>query len=485
MDESSSGDEESNGSIPTPIVPSFRLATLNITDGRKSRLNAAIRCMEQANVDVGLLTETKLSNDMYTKSAMGYTVSATKAVGMSGGVALVHRQGKGWGLESIRSFGPNVIRATLVSGQRRWYIIGGYISPNEQDGSTLACIQQAWDSCRNLRWPVITLGDFNVDLGNPQGTNQDGLERRLETAALMDTMGMSSMRERYRQCKKRMGKYWTWSQCRLGEWIGSICDHINTDQPQFFLNCQIKMPRMDTDHWMLIAVLRLGSVKNHQRYVRSRTKYPIKPVSILEGNRADGLLEELAAAAARREKEENGRNASWITQATWALIHRKAAAQKAGNGGLLRTLKMSVCRALNADRKARAQSAAAAAQSHLEKGEIRKAFGSIKGWYRDAGPKPSKPSKEDIEVTRAEYVDLYTPRVPTEGLIPLHIAPYLVNDAPPTEEEVMHAVQKLSNNKVAGASGITAEILKDWMKEPGRQRKVGCLNPRRWFFGSK
>ena len=116
------------------------LCLLNIMDGRKSRLNAAIRCMEQANIDVGLLTETKLSTDMYTKSTMGYTVSATKAVGMSGGVALVHRQGKGWGLESIRSFGPNVIRATLVSGQRRWYIIGGYVSPNEQDVSTLACI---------------------------------------------------------------------------------------------------------------------------------------------------------------------------------------------------------------------------------------------------------------------------------------------------------------------------------------------------------
>jgi len=67
---------------------------------------------------------------------------------------------------------------------------------------------------------------------------------------------------------------------------------------------------MDSDHLLLIAALRLGSVKNHQRYVRSRTKYPIKPVGILEGNRADGLLEELTAAAARREKDENGRNAS-------------------------------------------------------------------------------------------------------------------------------------------------------------------------------
>jgi len=32
-----------------------------------------------------------------------------------------------------------------------------------------------------------------------------------------------------------------------------------------------------------------------------------------------------------------------------------------------------------------------------------------------------------------------------------------------TESEVMQAVQKLSNNKAAGATGITVENLKDWM----------------------
>jgi len=205
-------DEESNGFIPASIVPSFHLATLKITDGRNSRLNAAIRCMEQANVDVGLLTETKLTTDKYTKSAMGYTVSATKVVGMNGGVALVYRLGKGWGLESIHCFGPNVISATLNSGQHRWYVIGGYVPPREEDGSTLGYTVQAWDTCWNLRWLVITLGDLNADLGNPQGTNQNGVERRLEMATLMDTMGISSMREHFRQCKKRMGKYRTWRQ---------------------------------------------------------------------------------------------------------------------------------------------------------------------------------------------------------------------------------------------------------------------------------
>jgi len=130
-------------------------------------------------------------------------------------------------------------------------------------------------------------------------------------------------------------------------------------------------------------------------------KYPIKPFSILEGNRADGLLGELAAvAAARREEDENGRNTSWIQQSTWALIDQKAATRKAGDGGLLWILKGLACRALNMDRQVRAQAPAAAAQVHLEVGEIQKAIGTIKGWYRDAGSWPSKSSnKEDIEVT--------------------------------------------------------------------------------------
>jgi len=38
--------------------PCLRLMTLNIVDGRKNRLNAALRCCAQMNVDIGLLTET-------------------------------------------------------------------------------------------------------------------------------------------------------------------------------------------------------------------------------------------------------------------------------------------------------------------------------------------------------------------------------------------------------------------------------------------
>mmetsp|Transcript_6212 Transcript_6212/g.9410 ORF Transcript_6212/g.9410 Transcript_6212/m.9410 type:complete len:115 (+) Transcript_6212:259-603(+) len=98
-----------------------------------------------------------------------------------------------------------------------------------------------------------------------------------------------------------MAWYWTWRMRREGALIGSICNHVLSDHPQYFINCQIKIPRMDTDHSALIAVLRLGSVKDHQRYaVRSSVKYPIRPIIILEGNRADRF----AGRASRKSRAQ-------------------------------------------------------------------------------------------------------------------------------------------------------------------------------------
>ena len=82
--------------------PLLHLATLNITDARNARLNAAIRCMKTMNIDVATLTETKLHHNKYTKSLDGYSVVATVADKRKGGAALVFRTAsKGWALESI------------------------------------------------------------------------------------------------------------------------------------------------------------------------------------------------------------------------------------------------------------------------------------------------------------------------------------------------------------------------------------------------
>ena len=449
---------------PVSLASSLRLATLNIVDGRRNRLEAALRCMKMANIDIGLLTETKLPQSKHTKYAFGYRVDCTAGGMRKGGVALVYRDSKGWALESTRCYGPNVIRSVLVSGHRRWHIIGAYIPPSEEDGATLDCIQQAKDAANNSRWPTIMLGDFNMDVDNPAGNSNVGVERRIETSALLGSMGLSSMRSNFLQCKKRLGRHWTWKKKREGNLHGAICDHILSDTRKDFMNCQIKTPRFDSDHEMLVATLRLGAVKHHRRYVRARSEYPIKPVGPFEANRADTLLQDLeeAAKAEKAKRDATGRVNSWITPLTWRLIDQKTAARRSGYGLLARSLSKKVSRSLKQDRKARARRAGMQAQSFLEKGEIREAFGCIKGWYREVGPRPPKPSAEELNLTGSEYANLYAEEAPSEDPIPIHVDSFDIDDDPPSEDEIRRALMKLRNNRAAGASGITVENLKEW-----------------------
>jgi hypothetical protein len=58
----------------------IKLATYNIQDGRNSNLEACLRACEQMRIDIGVLTETRLSTDRYTRSAYGYMIFATQTV---------------------------------------------------------------------------------------------------------------------------------------------------------------------------------------------------------------------------------------------------------------------------------------------------------------------------------------------------------------------------------------------------------------------
>jgi hypothetical protein len=77
-------------------------------------------------------------------------------------------------------------------------------------------------------------------------------------------------------------------------------------------------------------------------------------------------------------------------------------ARRLGNNEINDNLKGAVNRALKRDRKAWCTTVGQKAQSFLEDGKIREAFGALKGWYRDAGPQPPKPSREDLNMTRSE-----------------------------------------------------------------------------------
>ena len=459
----------------------LRLATLNITDARNARLNTAIRCMKEMKVDIAVLTETKLHHDRYTKSSDGYTVVATVAEKHKGGVAIVYRKSPGWTLESIHSFGKNVIRATLVSGQKRYSIVGAYIPPSEEDGATLASITEACSESTTRHWPLILLGDFNVDLHNLGGILRFGASRRMETATLVESLGLKSMREHFRQRERYVGKYWTWTQRRRDVIVGAICDHIFSTSREIFTNCQLKRPRFDTDHCMLVSSVKIASVAHHRRYAKARSTFPLGtlPAACSEVDTTHNTL----AACRQKKGKTTGRNSSWISEDTWILIDRKVNAREIGNWHLAKELKREIRQSLNSDRKQRTVRVADTIASHLAEWETRDAFQALKGWYKSWGPRPVLPSREDIEATRVEYQTLFESRSPDDPPLPLHIPHFHINDGSPSEEEVVFVLKSLKNGKAAGPSGLRVEDLKQWYfaaREPPPETDPDPVAVDRW-----
>ena len=128
----------------------IKFGTYNIRNGRNGVFEAALRGMEQANMDLGVMQETKISDGVYTRASAGYRVVATDAPSRHrGGIALFYKEGADFAVEKVRPYGPNVISFEVVNDRRRWYIIGCYLAP---------------DDTRTIERVVTALGD------QPRGT---------------------------------------------------------------------------------------------------------------------------------------------------------------------------------------------------------------------------------------------------------------------------------------------------------------------------
>ena len=73
--------------------------------------------MSQANMDLGILQETKLTDGIYTRGLAGYSVIATDALSRyCGGVALFYRSGPHFVVEVVEKFLPNVLGFQIATG---------------------------------------------------------------------------------------------------------------------------------------------------------------------------------------------------------------------------------------------------------------------------------------------------------------------------------------------------------------------------------
>ena len=67
-------------------------------------------------------------------------------------------------METVQQFGPNVAGFQLVTGERRWYIVGCYLSPNDT-----SMIDSVFAALKDCPWgaEIMVEVDFNTILLEP------------------------------------------------------------------------------------------------------------------------------------------------------------------------------------------------------------------------------------------------------------------------------------------------------------------------------
>ena len=199
---------------------------------------------------------------------------------------------------------------------------------------------------------------------------------------------------------------------------------------------QTSWPRHhDTDHRMIVGLLKGGSRSRLKRYRRRRARLPLSITG--PQTRTEAWFEELKATVKKPDVRTLPRN-SWISEATWDIVDRRAWLRKTGRLSQVRerNLTRRIYVSLTNDRRQRAEKAGTEIQSHLAAGELKEAWGTAKRWYRQATDTPPKPCFASLEKQTTEREELYAKRVVPDDPIPIVAEPFDLEDGVPDEAEI-------------------------------------------------
>ena len=457
-----------NPSESLPNTAEIVIGTWNIQNGRNTRLETALRALGVVGVDIGFLQETKLTDGIYTRFSSEYHVLATDAASRTqGGVALVYRDSPYWQVESAIFHGPNVISAEIVSGNKRYGIVGAYVPP--KDSTTSVHISAALDRFPRRR-DLILVGDLNIDLDSPES------ERDMEIAQLLADFSLRDMHHHFKTGRRRSS---TWHQKRKGEIVWSRPDYFLCTDRRTIRKYNIRDPRhYVTDHKLVCGVLISNKLKENKRYLRGRTKFPHRTPKMGPSSMMDSLCKDIETAAKPAPREiRQGPRSSWISDDTWRIVDQKNALRRlpGNNQAEYRRLNRRLKSALSSDRKRRCAAAGEAAEAELSVGNTREAWKIVRNWYQSASNRPPPPSREDLKKVTDDRINLYTKDLPPETL-PILVAPFDIDDVVPDVDEIAEAVRRLRNGKAPGPSKVRAEKLKEWLFEATRQENPELEN---------
>ena len=239
----------------------IRFSNHNIHNDRKGGLEAALQGMSQANMELGILQETKLTDVIYTRGSAGYSVIATDAQSQHrGSVTLFYRSEPLFMVEAVEKFGHNVLGFHLASGARRWYIVGVYIAP--EDTETMERVVEAIR--RKPRGAdLLVAGDFNANIAAPEGD-----QRAEEIATDEATAGLEDMARHFLPREKRWCRYRrTWGMKMKGQEVPSRTDYILGMDRRLSRNVTVSDPQHNSDHYMVLGFLPSAPLSETKRFL--------------------------------------------------------------------------------------------------------------------------------------------------------------------------------------------------------------------------
>ena len=146
----------------------------------------------------------------------------------------------------------------VVTGRRRWYIIGCYIAPD--DARTIERVVTALGD-QPQGTALIVAGDLDTDLGEMASEG-----RGTEIAAALMEAVLEDMTAHFLPRKRKWGRERrTWSMVREGKAIRSWTDYLLGTDHSLFRNVAIRDPRYNLDHYMVVGLLQGGTTREHIR----------------------------------------------------------------------------------------------------------------------------------------------------------------------------------------------------------------------------
>ena len=98
-------------------------------------------------------------------------VVATEALSAhSDGIDIFYRRAEHLLVKALQNYGANVVRFQMASSDRRWFIVGFYLAPD--NASTLEDVFVAI-SQRPRGAALLVVCDFNTALAAPEGRGRD------------------------------------------------------------------------------------------------------------------------------------------------------------------------------------------------------------------------------------------------------------------------------------------------------------------------